>query len=259
MGRPKVENIVSLAPQDTAPNRLVLMGGHLGLVDQMAKDRVKPDLKTVSQLLRLAPNNLEVETEVLGLLDRLGLQPDVALFNQLIKQRSLRGDQELARASLEEMHKHNISPDILTFGNLALTCKDWKSVKQFVDSLEEIGTRMNLEILTALVGNMAVNLNPWAVERLLRLGENHQLKPDKKMVQVVEKFYQKYRGHLLNQERGRGHVPSPVLIEVTKKGCKNWASFVEFYKRWLRESSVDFNEDILVQYETENKLETAVK
>ena len=82
--RPPIgDNIVSLAPEDNPQNRLMLMGGMTGLMMVMKRDRVSPNIKTFDQLLRVIPNNLEAETELLELMKGANVKPDVSFCNQV--------------------------------------------------------------------------------------------------------------------------------------------------------------------------------
>ena len=78
-----MEHISSLGGPDTRQNRLLLMGGHRGFLALMLEDRVRPGANTLAQLLALAPNTNEVEQEVLGMLEELGIQPTTSLYNQV--------------------------------------------------------------------------------------------------------------------------------------------------------------------------------
>eukprot|EP00091_Calanus_sinicus_P007591 TRINITY_DN18706_c0_g1_i1.p1 TRINITY_DN18706_c0_g1~~TRINITY_DN18706_c0_g1_i1.p1 ORF type:complete len:113 (-),score=22.45 TRINITY_DN18706_c0_g1_i1:181-474(-) len=87
------------------------------------------------------------------------------------------------------MADNDISPDIMTFGSLARCCKTPNSVRTFLEDFESLGGRLNKEILTTLIGNMCmVALKPAAVERLLKLSVRQQITPDKKMINIVERF-----------------------------------------------------------------------
>ena len=82
--RPPVDaNIIGLAPEDTPQTRLMLLGGLNGLVQQMKKDRVSPDIKTFDQLLRIIPNTTEAETDLLMLMKENNVVPDVSFCNQV--------------------------------------------------------------------------------------------------------------------------------------------------------------------------------
>jgi len=247
--RPQVDHIVGLVPDDTPQNRLQLMGGAVGFFEWMNKDKVVPDIKTMDQMLRIIPNTNEAEKQFLSLMEVLEIKPDINFYNQLIVLREQRQEYSLAKSTLNEMSENHISPDIMTFGSLARCCKDPKSAKLFLRDFENIGGRLNKEILTNLIGNMARALAPAVVEELLRVCMKHKIKPDKKMLHVVERFFQTYRKYILDKERGK-YVPYPVVLELRENNLANWEKFAQFYKEWLSAVKPDLNEDPTLQYKT---------
>ena len=246
--RPNVSNVVALAPEDTAENRLALMGGTEGFLQIMAKDRVTPDIKTLSFLLAASPNTKESEAEVLSLLTTLSITPTVPFFNELIKARALRRDHALGRATLDEMHKHELTPDVQTFGVLAMCCREPKECMQFISELESLGATLNNEILGALVGSLAYVPDPRGVMNLMKAGERQGLRPSPRFIQIVEKFFQYYRRMIKQQERGE-RVPRRVEWEA-KGGWQNWTEFSHYYKQWLMRTKPDLTTDPMAQYES---------
>jgi len=247
--RPDVEGIVGLAPSDTPQNRLMLMGGQTGFIEWMMRDRVEPDIKTLDQMLRLIPNTNEAEAELLSAMSKLNIKPDINFCNQLIIQREQRQELDLAKSTMQMMTQHDLSPDIMTFGSLARCCKDPKAVRSFLEDCEDVGLRINKEILTTLILNMCKAHKPKSVGKLLNLCLRKQIQPDKKMIETVENFYQIYRGFLLRKEKG-GYVPYAVVLEIKNYNLSNWENFVSIYKEWLAKVKPDLNEDPLLQFET---------
>jgi len=252
--RPKVENIVSLQPLDTKETRLALIGGSAGFLAQMGLDRVGPDIKTFSLLLRLQESGREQEEALMAALHQHKVKPDTAFFNQLIKGRVWRGEHELARSTLSDMFAAGCSPDLITYGVLAAACQSWKEVNTFIDSLKDVNTSLNVEILTQLVKNMSFALNVHAVKKLLMIGKSENIPVDKHLLREVEKFYQIYRGHVINHENKSNRVPWQVKVEIEKHEEKNWEEFVIFYKEWLSNVNTDFNDDPFLQYKEKSKV-----
>jgi len=246
--RPNVSNVVSLAPEDTAENRLALMGGTEGFLQIMAKDRVTPDIKTLSFLLAAAPNTNESEAEVLSLVTTLRITPTVAFFNQVIKARVLRRDLALGRSTLDEMYKHGLTPDVQTFGVLAMCCREPNECMQFLSDLESLGATLNNEILGALVSSLSYTKDPRGVMKLMKTGERQGLRPSPRFIQIVEKFFQNYRGLIKKHERGE-RLPWRVEREA-KSGWKNWTEFSHYYKEWLMRTKPDLTSDPMAQYES---------
>ena len=246
--RPNVSNVVALAPEDTAENRLALMGGTEGFLQIMAKDRVTPDIKTLSFLLAAAPNTKESEAEVLNLVTTLSITPTVPFFNQVIKARVVRRDLALGRSTLDELYKHGLTPDVQTFGVLAMCCKEPKECMQFLSELESLGATLNNEILGALVSSLAYAHDPRGVMNLMKAGERQGLKPSPRFIQIVEKFFQHYRGMIKQKERGT-RLPWRVEREA-KSGWQNWTEFSHYYKQWLMRTKPDLTTDPMAQYES---------
>ena len=151
-------NMVGLTPDDSRQNRLMLMGGLGGFLEMMWKDRVKPDIKTFDQLLRVIPNNSQSEKELLQAMEKAGVRPDVSFCNQLIILRQKRHDLSAARRTLSWMTELELRPDIMTFGALALCCRDERHVFTFIRDFRGLGLRLNTEILTTLLVNTAKTL-----------------------------------------------------------------------------------------------------
>ena len=242
-------NMVGLTPDDTRQNRLMLMGGLGGFLEMMMKDRVKPDIKTFDQLLRVIPNTSQSEAELLEAMDWAGVKPDVSFCNQLIILRQKRGDLAAAQSSLSWMTELELRPDIMTYGALALCCKDEWHVTRFVRDFRGLGLRLNTEILTTLLTNTGKTLRPQAVQRLLKLCLIDKVKVNRRLLTSVESFYQTYRELVIQKERGFD-IPRVVDIELTQNNGHHWENFVRYYKQWLLQVKPDFNEDPTLQYKT---------
>ena len=246
---PMSDSILGLAPQDTPQNRLLLMGGTFGFLEMMWRDRVTPDIKTFDQLLRVIPNTKEGEEDLLMAMKESGVKPDVSFCNQLILLRQRRGDLAAARETLSWMTELELRPDIMTYGALAMCCRDNKTIFQFLREFQCVGLRLNTEIMTSLLAGAARTLQPRAVHRLLHICQTENVRVNKKLITTVETFYQFYRKLILQKEEGL-RVPSAVNFEVTKNNCNNWEIFVRYYKQWLLEVRPDLNEDPTLQYKT---------
>ena len=242
-------NMVGLAPADTRQNRLMLMGGTVGFLEMMWKDRVKPDIKTFDQLLRVIPNTSQSEEELLQAMERAGVRPDVSFCNQLIILRQKRPDLSAARRTLAWMTELELRPDIMTYGALAMCCKDQKTVFNFIRDFRGLGLRLNTEIMTTLLTNTGKTLQPQSVQKLLQLCLIDKVKVNKRLLFAVESFYQTYRRFVFQKERGFD-VPKAVDIELTRNNGQHWEEFVRYYKKWLLQVKPDFNEDPTLQYKT---------
>jgi len=243
--RPDVDpNILGLSPQDTPQSRLMLMGGTTGLVELMKWDRVQPNIKTFDQLLRIIPNTEEDEAQLISLMKAHNIKPDVSFCNQVLILRETRGDLKLAKQTLDWMAELEIKPDVMTFGALARCCKEPASVFEFLKDCHHLDVRLNSAIMTTLVTNMAIKLEPRAVKRLLEKVMHENIKVDKKMLFSVERFFQTYRSHVKRKEMGL-KVPQPVHFEYLHNKWENWIDFVNFYnKKWLLQVRPDLSRSL---------------
>lgn len=94
-------NIVALSEVKKPEDRLLLVGGCSGFLEDMINNECTPDIKTFSQLLDNIPNTLAAEKELLKIIRKHGVKPDLDFFNMLIKKRSTRFDYASAKVSLQ--------------------------------------------------------------------------------------------------------------------------------------------------------------
>lgn len=97
--RPHLGSIVSIEEITKAEDRLLLVGGLTGFLKELAENECKPDIKTFSLLLDCIPSTLAAENELLGVMKKYNVKPDVDFYNMLIKKRSMRFDYENAKVS----------------------------------------------------------------------------------------------------------------------------------------------------------------
>ena len=156
----------------------------------------------------------------------------MVLCFQVVILRETRGELDLARETLDWMGELEIRPDIMTFGALARCCKEPHSVNTFLRDCHQLDVRLNTAIMTSLITNMAMKLEPRAVRRLLETVKRNNIKVDRKMIIAVERFFQTYRSHVKRKEKGE-IVPKPVHLEYINNRWTNWQDFVAYYKTWL--------------------------
>lgn len=90
--RPHLGHLIALKEIKKPEDRLLLLGGLTGVLEEMDKHEVQPNIKTFTQLLEVIPTTEVAEIRLLGKMRKLGIQTDVDFFNILIKRRSMRGD-----------------------------------------------------------------------------------------------------------------------------------------------------------------------
>ncbi len=91
--------------------------------------------------------------------------------------------------------------------------------------------------MTTFMRNAAYNKSPREMAAYLAIVKAEGITPNSRMLNVVEGFYQKYRGWILTKETG-GHVPYPVVLEM-RADLPNWRAFAASYRDWLGRTAVD--------------------
>ncbi|XP_064094346.1 pentatricopeptide repeat-containing protein 1, mitochondrial-like [Macrobrachium nipponense] len=238
-----VGSAVGLSSLDRPEDRLALVGGPAGLIAQMVKDKVVPDLRTFTQLLNSLPPSTEAEESLLQSMKNVGLAPDTQFCNMLIRKRCYRGDSGAAKDVLDLMQEHGLLPDLITFGCLALSCKTVASAAEFLENMDTAGFRPNLEIMKILVKNSVVKENYYYTHELLREMHCRGVVPDESLLSLLEKARAKARETMLNVETGKRE-----LTEEEKKKLDYIKIFLYEYKNWLRKSGFQSDDHPWAQY-----------
>lgn len=91
---PHLGSLVSLSEVKTPFDRLCLLGGLPAICAEIEAIRVRPDVKTFTQLLDILPPTREAEGEIIEKMKELRIRADTDFFNLLLKRRILRQDKE---------------------------------------------------------------------------------------------------------------------------------------------------------------------
>jgi len=245
---PELSHIVKIDVKETPESRMMLLGSVDQLILCMNHDNVIPDIKTLSIILSIN-NSREVETQILNTIRQLKIKADTAFFNQVIMSRAIRKDFDLGISSLEEMTEFGLSPDIITFGTLAKCCNTRISGLKLLKDIHQFGSKPNREIMTCLMRGAASRYSAADVKLYLEICENLEVSVNKKFLDMVEHFYQKYRSHIKAKETNDTRVPYGVFLDM-RNGSKDFSEFANFYRGWLSRINFEGEEDPTAQYKT---------
>ena len=203
---PKFDNVVAISgalnnPQD----RFLMIGGSTGFFSVLSKHKIKPDVKTFSQMLRLVRDSEEDEETLLAQMKEWGVTVDTGFMNQLLKKRCLRHDYKVARKTLDLMNRESIEADLFSFGILAMAVRFTNERKEFIGTLDKHGLRLNAIIMTTLFGNFGGRHMVTDMITLLTIADRRKVRPDMKMLQSLEAFYTSFRNAILKQERQKSN------------------------------------------------------
>lgn len=234
-------NVVALGALDNPQDRLVLLGGPTGILRQMVKDRVTPDLKTFTQLLDSLPPDTQAEEALVESMKNVGLEPDTQFFNMLIKRRNFRRDTEAAQEVLTLMQEHHLVPDLITYGCLALGCHNTHSARQLLKDMDATQFRPSLEIMASLVKNSLVKQDYAFTAAVLKEMQQRGTTPNDFLLSQLEQARTRARKTLLLKHDG-----SAKNQERRKRSAE---LFLAAYKMWLMGSQVQLPEHPWAQYQ----------
>ncbi|CAH1108103.1 unnamed protein product [Psylliodes chrysocephalus] len=227
---PHLGNIISLSEVIEAEHRLLLLGGFKGFLDTVKKFECTPDIKTFTQLLYCIPSTLAAEKELIAAMTRFKVKPDVDFYNMLIKKRSMRFEYESAKDVLNLMNKHNYMPDLVTYGVLAIGCKNKDEATELIEEMKQKSYSLNAEILGAMLRQACYHFNYWYVLYIMEVCLNEEVQPNKMFMETLHEF----------------HIRSKNLYYDKKLREELHRSFIMFrqrYKVWLQQVSVDETEN----------------
>lgn len=208
---PRLGNMVELRQVRTAEQRLLLLGGFIGLLDTMRAGGVAPDIKTCTMLLEALPGTLAAEHALLVAMRKENVQPDVDMLNALIRKRALRGDYQHAKAVLELFSRYSdLRPNLFTYGALALACETLDEAQMLLTDMCDNGYRVNIQILGALLKQACIKHNFVYVLQLMELVINEKIPPNKKFLQHLQEL----RTFCIEQNKSEKQVD--VLLKQKK-------------------------------------------
>ncbi|XP_075226023.1 pentatricopeptide repeat-containing protein 1, mitochondrial [Lycorma delicatula] len=237
--RPHLGNIIGLGDITQREHRLLLLGGCEGFLQEMKLNGAEPDIKTFSQLLETIPSTLTAEKSLLNNLSKYNVEPDVDFFNILVKKRSMRCDYTNARDVLKLIQRHRFSPDIVTFGVMALTCHTIEEATQLKTDIDEAGYRLNNEILGALLRNAVVTWDCKYVIEVMRTVIDECITPCPKFMSYLQQFYSsvnKYKK--MNENKSMKELSDTDKTFISKindeEFIKLFNNYCVFFKKWRK-------------------------
>lgn len=94
---PHLGSVVQLKMANSPEDRLMILGGLNGVIAEFEENKVRPNVKTFSQLLYSIPATQAAEHELIEKMRYMRVRADTDFFNLLMKRRILRKDHEGAK------------------------------------------------------------------------------------------------------------------------------------------------------------------
>lgn len=138
---PHLGSLVLLNEVKRAEDRLLLLGGSTGFLQEMENIKVTPDIKTFTELLDVIPSTITAEHQIIQKIRKMKIKCDIDFFNILIKKRSMRFDYDGAKDVLKMIKIAALEPDIVTYGVLALGCRNVEQARELLTEMDNKGIR----------------------------------------------------------------------------------------------------------------------
>lgn len=138
---PHLGSLLVLNQIKRAEDRLLLLGGAKGYLKEMELLKVEPNIKTFTALLDVVPSTNVAEHQIIETIRKLKIKCDIDFFNILIKKRSMRLDYDAAKDVLKMIEIADLEPDIVTYGVLALGCRNVQEAKELLAEMDDKGIR----------------------------------------------------------------------------------------------------------------------
>ncbi|XP_011634487.1 pentatricopeptide repeat-containing protein 1, mitochondrial [Pogonomyrmex barbatus] len=207
-------------------NRLILFGGLEGFLNRMSNDGVKPNAKTITLLLDLIPNTVPAENLLIKTADEKDIKLDIDFFNMLIKRRSMRFDYKSAKEVISIAEKKGLSPNVMTFGVLALGCQKYEDAKEFLKGIEIFGYKPNAVIMSTLISIACYNKNFEYLLFVMKYMMENKIKPNEQAIENLKKF---------SQELSKIKKPTgKYKVRKLKRLEGNIEKFEQQYPKWRK-------------------------
>ncbi|KAF5307034.1 hypothetical protein FQR65_LT07177 [Abscondita terminalis] len=226
---PKLGNIISLSEVVKAEDRLLLVGGCSGFLKSMTNHNCSPDIKTFTQLLTCVPSTQAAEADLLQAMKKHPVKPDIDFFNMLIKKRCMRFDYTGAKEALAMLKSARYRPNLITYGVVALACKNREEAIELLNEMVESKYRINIEILGAMLTQACFHNNFHYVTYLMETCIRENVDPDQKFMETLEGFKKKCK--IICNERD-----NPMF--TSSSFHKNYKLFKTKFKEWRTEVRV---------------------
>lgn len=234
--KPYFGNVVGISEIKSPEERLILLGGCSGFLKNMKFNKIKPEIKIFTQLLEVIPPTLSAEKLLLKEIDKNKVRVDIDFCNILIKKRSLRFDYEEAKNVLSLIKSENLSVDVVTFGVLALGCKNKNEAKDLIKMIADHGFRVNAETLGTMLAQACYHFNFGYVIYIMNMVKHEEIKPNKKFMDRLNRFNNTIKDLMKKSKNKENDAPDFIQSYYFKEGYRKYQNF---YKKWLLEITVD--------------------
>lgn len=138
---PHLGSLVVLSEVNKPEDRLSLLGGVKGILNEMKELRVQPDIRTFTVLLDVIPSTNTAEDEITEIIRKHNIDCDIGFLNTLIRKKSMRLDYDGATSIFHFIKTAGLKPNIVTFTAWAMGCRNVEEAGEVLTEIENRGMR----------------------------------------------------------------------------------------------------------------------
>lgn len=90
--------------------------------------------------------------------------------------------------------KKSLTPNVMTFGVLALACEEYYDAKEFLEGIEAFGYKPNIVIMATLLKKACMNNNLGYLLLVMDYMVENKVKPNERALKTLEEFSKKIPG-----------------------------------------------------------------
>ncbi|XP_037302134.1 LOW QUALITY PROTEIN: pentatricopeptide repeat-containing protein 1, mitochondrial-like [Manduca sexta] len=241
----KMDQVLNLQEVHTLQEKFAIVGGQEDFLEEMNACFVKPDIKTLTQMLPLLEETVEAENKLLETMKKLEINADIDFYNMLIKKRCLRSDYEAAfdvkeiikkeakyRESRYRLNKKKrLHVNIMTYGVLAMACKTRSKSEALINEMREEQIKINIQILGTLLRQGTAHVDIDYVLYIMDVVREEKIPLNNIFLKHLEDFNEKC-ANIIKKQTFQKNSKSGGFEKAYKKYSKA-------YTKWLKEMDVE--------------------
>ncbi|EDO48418.1 predicted protein [Nematostella vectensis] len=223
------KNSVFQTKGKTSPLGVNLFAGVESFVQLMAVNEVKPDIRTFHLMLQLANDGVEQENNLLQVMERCGISPDMAMLNTLVRRRARKGDVTTAKEYIENFRiRYSLSADERTYVILASGCRTTKDGLWLLQEMKDRGLQSSQAVYMKLLFCASRSHNYPHMITLLKVIKKEGIQPLDGILSLMDKICY----HTQKGESKRDVETNKKLKRKAKFLQTQRASLLEHYSHW---------------------------
>lgn len=115
------------------------------------------------------------------------MKPNIDFLNILLRRRLFSREYKNADVVFKLIQENQLTPNIMTFGCLALKVRNVKTFEEFLNDLKAIGFELNMHMINTIYRQAGSDLNSLLVKKLFDTIIEDKVRVDSKFIDSINK------------------------------------------------------------------------